>query len=153
MVPPGAVAATDSGRCRFALGRPKRLAAAIIACALVAAAASGCGAAAQLATLAQPSWAHVALTFLPDPPVARRYETVTVRLVNAEGQPIPDARVAWSANMIGMNHPASATLQARSGGIYSGRTLFVMGGEWLATVRVSAGSRSATVHVRFAVLD
>lgn len=115
--------------------------------------ASGCGGAAAQSTSAQPSWVHADLAFVPSPPVARQYETVEVRLVGADHGPVRDARLQWSANMVDMNHPAAADLQAGGAGVYTGRTLFVMGGQWVVTLRVSVGGRSASIAFPFEVRE
>jgi hypothetical protein len=125
---------------------------AAIAVAMAVMLAAGCGAAARPAPLSQPSWVHASLRFVPEPPVARRYETVEVRLTDAAGRPVPAAQVGWSATMrmAGMS-PATADLAPRGDGTYGGRTLFVMAGPWIATVRVTADGRSATITIPFEV--
>lgn len=113
---------------------------------------TGCAPTTSQVSQAQPSWVHVYLSFLPEPPAARRYDTVTVRVVGADGGALTDTRVQWSANMVGMNHPAGAKMQGRAGR-YTGRTLLAMGGDWVATVRISQGQRRATIQVPFEVRD
>lgn len=114
---------------------------------------AGCGAARPATGPAQPSWLHATLGFAPSPPLARRYETVELRLTSPSGRPLEGARLIWNADMIGMNHPAPATLAEAGGGYYEGRTLFVMGGAWRATVRVALDGRTATLSFPFAVRD
>ena len=124
-----------------------------MACAMAAMLAAGCGTAGRSAAATQPSWLHATLSFAPTPPVARQYETVELRLTDASGKPLEGARLAWNADMIGMDHPAPAGLVEGPDGTYSGRTLFVMGGAWLAKVQVTAGGHAATLSFPFEVRD
>ncbi len=80
----------------------------------------------------------------PEMPVRDRKTVYTVRLVDAAGKPVTNARVTLTGRMAdGMS--AAAPLRASSEpGIYRGEVLFTMEGRWDLTVRVvSQGRRLA----------
>ncbi len=132
--------------------RPSSLIRAAIAVAMAVPLACGCGPATQPAAGIQPSWVHVTERFAPSPPVARRTETVQLRLTDGAGRPLRHAQVAWSASMDmpGMV-PAATRLVPGAAGIYSGSTVFVMAGPWTATVEVTAGGRHTAITLDFGV--
>lgn len=77
----------------------------------------------------------------PETPVRDRKTTYIVRLADAAGKPVTDARVTLTGRMAdGMS--AAAPLRPSSGpGIYRGEVLFTMEGRWDLTVRVVSQGR------------
>jgi len=82
------------------------------------------------------------LTFLPDPPAARRGETLCASIA---GSAPPTAARVW---MPGMPHPVTTTPLAPDGqGASCGQVIFVMGGRWAVTLQGGDGSATVTVEV------
>jgi hypothetical protein len=126
---------------------------AVLSAGLAALLCGGCGVGGAPAA-AGPSWMRAALSFDPDPPVARRFETVDLTLTSAAGRPLLGAHVRFHAVMPGMSHPgADLVLRPLGDGRYGGRVVLVMGGRWVARVRVAAGRRSARVDLPFEVAE
>jgi hypothetical protein len=118
--------------------------------------AAGCGQAARAeAPAGSLGWAHAVLRFQPDPPVARRWTTMTVRLDGAGGAPVSGAHLQVDFSMVGMvMPPQSATLRPAGAGVYTARVLLVMGGAWLAHLHVTAPHHaSGRVNLPFQVQD
>lgn len=80
---------------------------------------------------------RVELASEPERPIQGRETLYTLSLHEATGQPVTGAKVTLMGRM-----PDGMTVLAplrgtREGGIYSGRVLFTMGGQWRLTVRIA----------------
>ncbi len=64
----------------------------------------------------------------PDPPVTGRKTTYTIRLVDAAGTPLTDARVTLTGRMADGMSAATPLRPAGEAGVYRGEVLFTMGG-------------------------
>lgn len=72
----------------------------------------------------------------PEPPVKDRKTAYTVRLVDAAGKPITDARVTLTGRMADGMSTAAPLRAVGERGLYRGELLFTMEGRWDLTVRV-----------------
>jgi hypothetical protein len=85
---------------------------------------------------------RVELRSTPEPPAKDRKTTYTVRLVDAAGKPVTDARLTLTARMADGMSAAAPLRPSGEPGVYRGEVLFTMEGRWDLTVRVSRqGSR------------
>ena len=80
---------------------------------------------------------HVQLSSAPKTPVRDRKTIYTVRLLNAGGDPIVDARVTLTARMMDGMTAAAPLRSVDPPGVYRGELLFTMQGRWDLTVRVA----------------
>lgn len=85
---------------------------------------------------------RVELSSDPGTPVKDRKTAYTLRLVDAAGKPITDARVTLTGRMADGMSTAAPLRPIGEAGIYRGDVLFTMEGRWELTVRVvSQGGR------------
>ena len=79
---------------------------------------------------------RVQLSSAPEIPIRDRKTTYTVRLVDAAGKPVFDARVTVTGRMADGMSAAAPLRPAGEPGVYRGEVLFTMEGRWDLTVRV-----------------
>lgn len=84
----------------------------------------------------------------PEKPVKNRKTTYTVRLVDATGAPVTDARVTLTGRMADGMSTAAPLRPAGAPGIYRGEVLFTMEGRWDLTVRVLSQGRRLELPLR-----
>ncbi len=78
----------------------------------------------------------VELRSVPDAPIKDQKTTYTLRLLDAAGKPITDARVTLTGRMSDGMSTAAALRPASEPGVYRGEVLFTMAGPWDLIVRV-----------------
>src|SRR5712692_8695502 len=79
---------------------------------------------------------RVDLRSAPEGPVKGQKTTYTVRLIDAAGKPVTDARLTLTGRMADGMSAAALLRQAGEPGVYRGEVLFTMEGPWDLTVRV-----------------
>lgn len=84
----------------------------------------------------------------PDRPVRDRKTAYTVRLVDATGKPIIDARVTVTGRMADGMSAAAPLRPAGEPGIYRGEILFTMDGPWELTIRVVRSTDRVEIPLR-----
>ncbi|MBI2158822.1 MAG: FixH family protein [Candidatus Rokubacteria bacterium] len=77
----------------------------------------------------------------PETPVRDRKTTYIVRLADAAGKPVTDARVTLTGRMADGMSAAAPLRPSSEPGIYRGEVLFTMEGRWDLTVRVVSQGR------------
>jgi hypothetical protein len=80
--------------------------------------------------------------------------TWTLRLMDAEGRPVPDAIIGVSGDMPGHGHglPTSPVARAVGGGDYVIEGMqFQMNGDWYIELRIHAGGREDTLRIDFTI--
>lgn len=80
--------------------------------------------------------ARVEVSSAPEPPVKDRKTAYTLRLLDAGGTPITDARVTLTGRMSDGMSVATPLRPAGEAGVYLGEVLFTMDGPWDLTLRV-----------------
>ena len=91
---------------------------------------------------------RVEVTSAPETPMKDRKTVYTVRLVDAAGKPVTDARVTLTARMADGMSAAAPLRSAGSSGVYRGAVLFTMEGRWDLTVRVARQAGRLEIPVR-----
>jgi hypothetical protein len=79
---------------------------------------------------------RVDLRSAPEAPVKHQKTIYTVRLVDAAGKPVADARVTLTGRMADGMSAAAPLRPAAEPGVYRGEVLFTMEGPWDLTIRV-----------------
>jgi hypothetical protein len=82
------------------------------------------------------SGVRVDLRSAPEAPVKHQKTIYTVRLVDAAGKPVTDARVTLTGRMADGMSAAAPLRPAGEPGVYRGEVLFTMEGPWDLTIRV-----------------
>ena len=80
--------------------------------------------------------------------------TWTLRLLDADGRPVPDAVIGVSGDMPGHGHglPTSPIARAVGGGDYVIEGMqFQMNGDWYIELRIQAGGREDTLRIDFTI--
>ena len=91
---------------------------------------------------------HVRVSSVPDTPRTGRKTAYTVRLVDAAGNPITDARVTLTGRMADGMSALAPLRPVGEPGVYRGEVLFTMEGRWDLTVRVVRPAGRAEIPVR-----
>lgn len=91
---------------------------------------------------------RVEVASAPETPVRDRKTAYTVRLVDAAGKPITDARVTVTGRMDDGMSAAAPLRPTGAPGVYRGEVLFTMEGRWELTVRVVRPAGRIEIPVR-----
>jgi len=90
----------------------------------------------------------------PDPPVALKETTFTAMLAEKDGKPISGAQVILDLTMPGMDHGENRPkLTETAPGVYMGKGIATMGGQWDARVEVNYKGDMVSRHFPFKVVD
>lgn len=110
--------------------------------------ASGC---ARADAMPSAQGVQVKMETMPAAPVAN--QDMELRLhVMKDGHAVENAKVTAFIEMEEMDHGENRiSLQEQSGGLYSGHARLVMGGRWIAHVRVEQNGQTDTANLPFQV--
>lgn len=104
--------------------------------------------------ISKPAVSSIELRYAPDPPVALKDTAFTVVVKDDKGGPITDATVEVDLSMPGMYHGENKPEMAEtSPGVYEGKGILTMGGDWVAKVGVSGNVVGGFTEVRFKAVD
>lgn len=91
---------------------------------------------------------RVEVSSAPEPPVKDRKTAYAVRLVDATGKPVTDARVTLTGRMADGMSVVAPLRSSDTPGLYRGQVLFTMEGPWDLAIRVVRQGRRFEVPLR-----